>query len=183
MAGQRLTDKTELLTTPAPADLLMIVDDSDTTGSADGTSKKIRNSMIVQTDKVTIDNTAFKALHTDGFELVASPGAGFGIIPISVYIEQTPGGTPNDSTMGTTVGHINKDANYYWSSSRFWPKDTTYDGNVKFFTGDEAASKGQCAANTVEDLGFNIYAKDGSPDGTSTNSWVVYVTYRIIDIS
>ena len=181
--AKRVTDLTALTVTPAADDVLVIVDKNDTSSGADGTSKKIDNKFFIQTDKVTIDNTAFKALHTDGFELVASPGTGFAIIPISVYIEQTPGGTPNDSAMGTTVGHINKDANYYWSSTRFWPKDTTYDGNVKFFTGDEAASKGQCAANTVEDLGFNIYAKDGSPDGTSTNSWVVYVTYRIIDIS
>jgi len=54
---------------------------------------------------------------------------------------------------------------------------------VKFFEGDEAASRGQCSGNTIEDLGLYIYAKDASPDATSTNSWVVYVTYRIIDIS
>jgi len=41
MAIQRLTDKTALGTTPADDDLLMIVDVSDTSGSPEGTSKKI----------------------------------------------------------------------------------------------------------------------------------------------
>jgi len=41
MAIQRLTDKTALGATPASDDLLMIVDVSDTTGSPEGTSKKI----------------------------------------------------------------------------------------------------------------------------------------------
>ena len=43
MAGQRLTDKSALVTTPGTGDLLMIVDVNDTTGSAAGTSKKIDN--------------------------------------------------------------------------------------------------------------------------------------------
>ena len=183
MAGQRLTDKSEMVLTPGTGDLLMIVDVNDTTGSADGTSKKIDNKFLMQTDKITITNAEFKALHTDGRILVGSPGAGFGIIPIDVYIEQTPGASGNNTTMGTTIGHFNKDASYYWSSSRFWPKTSTYDGNVKFFTGDEAASRGQAAVSSIADKGLYIFAKDASPDATSTNSWVVYVTYRIIDIS
>jgi hypothetical protein len=183
MAGQRLTDKTEMVLTPGTGDLLMIVDVNDSTGSAEGTSKKIDNKFLMQTDKITITNAEFKALNSDGRILVSSPGAGFGIIPIDVYIEQTPGASGNNTAMGTTIGHFNKDASYYWSSSRFWPKTSTYDGNVKFFTGDEAASRGQAAVSSIADRGLYIYAKDAAPDATSTNSWVVYVTYRIIDIS
>ena len=183
MAGQRLTDKTALEEQLGSGDLLMVVDVNDTTGSAAGTSKKLDAKYLIQTDKISVSNAEFKALNSDGKLLISSPGAGFGIIPISVYIENTPGGSPNDTTMGTSLGHVNKDANYYWSQSRFWPKATTYDAESKFFTGDEASSKGQVGTGGIEDKGFYIYAGAASPDATSTDSWVVWVTYRIIDIS
>lgn len=46
MATKKVTDLTEL-TTIADDDLVMVVDVSDTTGSADGTSKKIQKSNLV----------------------------------------------------------------------------------------------------------------------------------------
>ena len=183
MAGQRLTDKTEMVLTPGTGDLLMIVDVNDTTGSAAGTSKKIDNKFFMQTDKISVSNAEFKALNSDAKLLISSPGERFGIIPISVYVENTPGGSPNDTTMGTSLGHVNKDANYYWSQSRFWPKATTYNAESKFYTGDEASAKGQVGTGGIENKGFYIYAAASAPDGTSTDSWVVWVTYRIIDIS
>ena len=187
MAGQRLTDKTEMVLTPGTGDLLMIVDVNDTTGSAAGTSKKIDNKFFMQTDKISVSNAEFLALYSDGKLLISSPGVGFGIIPISVYIHQTAGGSPNGTTMGTTIGHVNKEADCYWSQSRFWPKKpgsgTTYNGAGKFFTGDEASAKGALVSETIEDKGLYIYAITAAPDGGSTNSWEVWVTYRIIDIS
>lgn len=47
MSVSKLTDRTELATTPASDDVLHIVDVDDTTGSAAGTSKKIRVSNLV----------------------------------------------------------------------------------------------------------------------------------------
>lgn len=47
--GQKITDRSELATTPASGDLLHIVDVSDTTDSAQGTSKKIQYSNLVPT--------------------------------------------------------------------------------------------------------------------------------------
>ena len=41
MAGQRLTDKSALENHTGSGDLYMVVDVSDTTGSAAGTSKKL----------------------------------------------------------------------------------------------------------------------------------------------
>ena len=187
MAGQRLTDKTEMVLTPGTGDLFMVVDVNDTTGSAAGTSKKIDNKFLMQTDKISVSNAEFLALNSDGRILVSSPGAGFGIIPISVYIQQTDGGTPNATTMGVTIGHVNKDSNFWWSQSRFWPKKpgsgTTYNAAGKFFSGDESGIKGQVGSDGIEDKGLYIYAASGAPDGGSTNSWEVWVTYRIIDIS
>lgn len=49
MADQRLTDRSALAETPADGDLIHVVDVSDTTDSADGTSKKVAYSNIKYT--------------------------------------------------------------------------------------------------------------------------------------
>ena len=184
--AKRVTDLTAMTTTPATGDVLVIVDVNDTTGSADGTSKKIDNKFFLQTDKITIDNTDFLAIHTDGRIIASSPGAGFAIIPISVYIENTSGGTPNENNLGLSLSHTNKSTDYYWDTTRYWPKTpssgTAYDGISFIFPGSSPASKGICATS-IEDKGFYLYAKDTGPTGGATNTMVVYFTYRIIDVS
>ena len=49
MADQRLTDRSALAETPADGDLIHVVDVSDTTDSADGTSKKVAYSNVKYT--------------------------------------------------------------------------------------------------------------------------------------
>ena len=97
MAGQRLTDKSALSANLAADDKLMIVDTSDTTGSASGTSKKIDNKFIIQTDKVSFNNTEFSKLKTTPQTLIAAPGSGFAINPISAVIKY------NYSTSANTI--------------------------------------------------------------------------------
>ena len=53
MAGQRLTDKTALEQQVGSGDLLMVVDVNDTTGSAQGTSKKMDFKYLMQTISAT----------------------------------------------------------------------------------------------------------------------------------
>ena len=183
MAGQRLTDKSAMVLTPGTGDLFYVIDVNDTTGSAAGTSKKIDNKFIVQTDKKTIDNTAFLALNSSGFELVASPGAGFAIMPMIVYIEQIIGGTPNEASMGIKIGHKNGDSSYYWSSARFWPDSPTNTGYAYLFQGNDPSSKGISEAESVSDKGLYLYASSSAPTGGATNTMIAWVTYRIIDIS
>ena len=85
MAGQRLTDKTALEEQLAKDDLLMIVDVSDTTGSAEGTSKKIEAQYITTTEKVSLTNADVLALDTAPITLVALK-TGYMITPISVTV-------------------------------------------------------------------------------------------------
>ena len=54
MAGQKLTDKSALSNPTGTGDLYMIVDVSDTTGSAAGTSKKLDSKFVIQTDKISV---------------------------------------------------------------------------------------------------------------------------------
>ena len=60
----KLTDLVSTLTNPASDDLLHIVDVSDSTGSAQGTSKKIDSKYIIQTDKLSLTNTEVKNIDT-----------------------------------------------------------------------------------------------------------------------
>ena len=79
MAGQRLTDKTALEQQTGSGDLYMVVDVSDTTGSAAGTSKKFDSKFLVQTDKFSLNNTEVLALDTEPKTLI---GALSGYMPM-----------------------------------------------------------------------------------------------------
>ena len=89
MAGQRLTDKGTYGTDPIDwADLLMGVDISDTTGSADGTSKSLKAQRLITTVTSSLDNAAVQDLDSTPLGLF-NPGTGFIVIPIAVTIVTT----------------------------------------------------------------------------------------------
>jgi len=89
MASQRLTDKSALAQQPAKDDLLMVVDASDTTGSASGTSKKIEARNVIAIESVSLSSAQIQALHTTPIELIAAPGSGFAIQVHSVLVNNT----------------------------------------------------------------------------------------------
>ena len=183
MAGTKLTDKSALVTTPGTGDLLMIVDVNDTTASSAGTSKKIDNKFFLQTDRIAISNAEFLALATTGRTLVSAPGAGFVIVPESVYAHYTEGGTPNTETLNSTVGHVDQDNDFYWDRSRFWMDSTSYDGGAFIYSGGAPANGGAVADDgTLENKGLYYYFNT-APTGGATGTLVLYVTYRIIDVS
>ena len=70
MAGQRLTDKTALEEQLGSGDLFMVVDVNDSTGSAQGTSKKFDTKFLLQTDKISISNAEYQALNSSPKTLV-----------------------------------------------------------------------------------------------------------------
>ena len=72
MAGQRLTDKTALEEQTGSGDLYMVVDVNDTTGSAEGTSKKIDSKFVIQTDKFSLNNTEVQALNSTSKILIGA---------------------------------------------------------------------------------------------------------------
>tara|TARA_R100000781_G_scaffold15153_1_gene12519 strand:+ start:394 stop:945 length:552 start_codon:yes stop_codon:yes gene_type:complete len=183
MAGQRLTDKTAMTTTPGTGDLLMVVDVNDTTGSAAGTSKKIDNKFFLQTDKISITNAEFLAMYSDGRTVVSSPGAGFAIIPINVYCEYTEGSSANTNTVELTFGHTNKSTQYYWDTNRYWMDSPSYNGSTQSYSGGAPSTRGLTQTGTIEDKGLYAYFKGSAPTGGATGTLVLYVTYRIIDIT
>ena len=72
MAGQRLTDKSALEEQTGSGDLFMVVDVNDTTGSAQGTSKKIDSKFIIQTDKFSLSNAEVLALDSTPKTLIGA---------------------------------------------------------------------------------------------------------------
>ena len=89
MASQKLTDKSALIQQPAKDDLLMVVDTSDTTGSASGTSKKIQAENVIAIKSVGLTSAQIQALHTTPVELIAAPGLGKTIFVHSVLFSNT----------------------------------------------------------------------------------------------
>jgi len=91
MASQRLTDKALLSIQPAKDDLLMVVDASDTTGSAAGTSKKIEARSVIAVEEISLSSAQIQALHTTPIELIAAPGSSYAIMVHSVLVNNTYG--------------------------------------------------------------------------------------------
>ena len=180
MAGQRLTDKSALTEQLSNGDLLMVVDVSDTTGSAAGTSKKIETKYIMQTDKVSINNAEFLALATTGKTIVAAQGSGYVIIPVSVYAEYTEGGTPNTNTLYPTVGFVDGSSTFYWDQQRYWLDSPTYTSGANIFSGGSSSSKGLIAGgSTLDNVALYFYLAV-APTGGATGTLDLYVTYNVV---
>jgi len=180
MAGQRLTDKTELTDNLATTDKLHVVDASDTTSSSQGTSKFFTPKLFNITDKVSINNTEFKALPTSGATIVDLPGAGFMIVPFSVLVKHTPGASPNTASMGMKVGYVNNSTTYFWAETRFWPDSPTYVGQWFEFGQTFGSMKG-LSSTSIENQKLYLYAT-GSVSPTATDSLDVYVTYKVVKL-
>ena len=89
MAGQRLTDKSALNNHTGTGDLYMVVDVSDSSGSAAGTSKKIDSKFVIQTDKISVSAAATQSLKTTPVTLVSAPGSGYAVIPLAFTLFNT----------------------------------------------------------------------------------------------
>ena len=100
MAGQRLTDKSALTQQPASDDELMIVDVSDTTGSAQGTSKRIQAHSLFTVKSISLSSAQIQALHTTPIELIAAPGSGYAIMVHSIAVDAIYGTTTEANKRG-----------------------------------------------------------------------------------
>ena len=114
MAGQRLTDKGTYGTTPIDwADLLMGVDISESTGSADGTSKSLKAQRLITTVTSSLDNDAVQDLDSTPLGLF-NPGAGFIVIPIAITIVTTYAANLESSNFDLLIGYTSGQTVVYW---------------------------------------------------------------------
>jgi hypothetical protein len=135
MAGQRLTDKTALTEQAGSGDLLMVVDVSDTTGSAEGTSKQMDFKYVIQTDKISVSNAEIQALDSTPKTLVGAL-SGYMVTPLSATILVTYAASTDTSNSNLFLGYDDSSTTSYWDvSSRFMSGQTTdnsyvYGGNT-----------------------------------------------------
>jgi hypothetical protein len=131
MAGQRLTDKAALIS-PASDDLLMIVDASDTTGSAQGTSKRIGMENVFTVKSVSLSSAQIQALHATPIELIAAPGSGYSIMIHSILV---------DGIYGTTTETSGRDFLFAYGTPSFFPPPGNYSYFLENFMLNAATSR------------------------------------------
>jgi len=125
MAGQRLTDKTALEEQAGSGDLLMVVDVNDTTGSAQGTSKKTDFKYVIQTDKFSLSNAEVLDLDATPKTLI---GALSGYMPTiyNVTVLCTYAAATEVSNKGLLFGFDSSvDTDYWGKVDRIMSSETT----------------------------------------------------------
>ena len=183
MAGQRLTDKSALSNHTGTGDLYMIVDVSDTTGSAAGTSKKLDSKYVIQTDKISVSNAELVALDDGGGAgeskvLVTAPGSGYIIIPLQLTMIATAAGSAESSNKNLYFGFDASQTILYWSYfSRIMGAVSA--GNLKTYMASAPAGSGVMGA-TIDNLPLKIWT-----NGTLNGGWAcdIYITYQIAKLS
>ena len=172
MASQRLTAKSALAQQPAKDDLLMVVDASDTTGSASGTSKKIEARNVIAIESKSLSNAQVLALHTTPIELIAAPGSGFGImfhniLVDGIYVSSTE---TNSETLNLGYG-TPSNINNLAQIGRFMYNLTSSNTQSVFFSG---------ASNVL----FDNQALKVSSSGAFSADFtvVIHVSYTIIKL-
>ena len=174
MASQKLTDKTALAEPTAKDDLYMIVDKSDTTGSSAGTSKKIDAKFVIQTDIVTGNLD----LNTNPLTLVAQPGAGYIIQPITITVYYDYNSVPSPTSNNMYINYNSGVATHYVAFQRDFIRNDTGDRTYQFGCGNSNPSDG-VFNGTIENRALVMWA---SADLGGNGAFKVYVTYQIVKL-
>ena len=177
MAGQRLTDKSALEEQTGSGDLFMVVDVNDTTGSAQGTSKKIDSKFIIQTDKFSLSNAEVQALNTTEKVLVGAL-SGYMVTPIHVTILTTYAAATELSNNNLYFGYDSSDDTLYWDYvSRIMATITT--SNTYTLGGGVPASKGAYSASIIN-RPFVMWSNAAFTGGWSCDVYVTYCYTKIL---
>ena len=176
MAGQRLTDKTALEEQAGSGDLLMLVDVSDATGSAAGTSKKTDFKYVIQTDKFSLNNTEVQALHTTPKTLVGAL-SGYMVTPFSVTMLVTYASATESSSNNLMFGFDSSDDNAYWYQIRDVMNGKTTD--LTYVMSAYLPSGASCATSILNKP-FVMWTNLALNGGWSCDVYVTYAYTKII---
>tara|TARA_Y100000592_G_scaffold59405_1_gene92946 strand:+ start:2312 stop:2857 length:546 start_codon:yes stop_codon:yes gene_type:complete len=181
MAGQRLTDKTALENHTGSGDLYMVVDVSDTTGSAEGTSKKIDSKFVIQTDKISVTSAEFQAMDATGgagtFRTLANgPGAGYGFILLSAVVCGKYVSSTDSANKSLFVGYDSSSSTHYWGTAGRFMSGVTADRsyNMKY-----VASTTAMVDSGIDNKPLLLWS-NGNFNGDFTAD--VYITYQVVQL-
>tara|TARA_R110000824_G_scaffold253358_1_gene442266 strand:+ start:436 stop:975 length:540 start_codon:yes stop_codon:yes gene_type:complete len=179
MAGQRLTDKSALSNHTGSGDLYMIVDVSDTTGSAAGTSKKLDSKFVIQTDKISVSTGELGALKTTPKTLVSAQGSGYAVVPLNFTILNTYSGPKETNKISLLFGHTGtNDVNYACATIGQYMFNVVTSST--YITSNAGGATQQSKTATIDNIPLYLSA-DGNFAGGFTMD--VYVTYQVILLS
>lgn len=176
MANQKLTDKTALTEQAGSGDLLMVVDVSDTSSSAQGTSKKMDFKYVIQTDKFSLSNAEIQALDSSPKTLVGAL-SGYMVTPISVTVLVTYASSTESSNNNLYFGFDTTNDTIYWAtSSRFMGTKTT--DRTYIFSAAQATHgvKGSSILNTA----FSMWSNGAFNGGWSADVYVTYAYTKVL---
>ena len=166
--AKRVTDLTEL-DSLAANDLLVLVDTSDTSSSAVGTSKKMKAEDIIYTEKISLSSAQLNALYTTPVQLIAAPGSGFTLIPVSIMLTFNYVSTTQSGKLKFYVGygtvtaneHISEGASYMHTitstTTYFMPIGDTDKPAVVGGTSDNQPIKCTSSGNYSNDMTLDVY--------------------------
>jgi len=172
--GQRLTDKTALVKLESD-DLHMVVDVSDTTSSAEGTSKKVENKYVIQTDTITLADSDFHALNSTPITVVTNQGSGHIIIPLSCFIIVDYDTTATTDRITLYLAHDPTAPNFCFSVGSFMRNETTDMTYIMAPVGSITAK------SSIDNLALKLYA-DASFHGSCDFTANLFITYRVLKI-
>lgn len=173
MAGQRLTDKTALEEQLGSGDLLMVVDVNDTTGSAEGTSKKYDSKFLMQTDKFSLSNAEIQALSSTPKTLVGAL-SGYFINVFQVTIFVTYASSTESSSKDLHLTYDTSVSSTNWTIIRDAMNGKTTD--ITFVLNSSGSTAGACNTSILNKP-FMMSASGAFNGGWSAD---VYVTYNYI---
>jgi hypothetical protein len=183
----KLTDLAALGTTPASGDYLTVVDVSDITGGAAGTSKKVTYSNLgvggtVVSVKVTLDNADVLTMKYNNTPITLKAAeASKIIVPVSCVCVATHAGSDEtssddlrlgwDAAASTTIDR--------WGESRDWMIGITSGTLSTCFGGASSAGSSQTMTFSLINAPFQIWCTDNFTGGWSMD---VYFSYYIAHI-
>ena len=178
MANQRLTDKTALTEQVGSGDLLMVVDVNDTTGSAEGTSKKMDFKYLMQTDKISLSNAEAQALGSTPKTLVGAL-SGYMITVYNVtFIVTTPGPGSESANKYMYMGYDNSTTSSYWAAARGFMNGLG-GVDVTFIYSAYVPSNG-AVTGTPLNKPFIIWSSGAFNGGWSAEVYVTYAYTKVL---
>ena len=178
MAGQRLTDKSALNNHTGTGDLYMVVDVSDSSGSAAGTSKKIDSKFVIQTDKISVSASATQTLKSSPVTLVSAQGSGYAVIPLAFSLFNTYSSGAETAKIALILGHTGTgDSTLACATIGNYMKDVTTDAT--YITSPSLALP-VTKTTSIDNTPLYVSANGNFAGGFSIE---IYVTYQIIKLT
>ena len=178
MAGERLTDKTAMDSQAGSGDLLMVVDVSDTTGSATGTSKKMDFKYVIQTDKISLSNAEVLALDSTPKTLVGAL-SGYMVTPLSVTVLCTYASATEAARKDLLFGFDESSDTVFWSKIESC-MDTETTDNTYVCGAIDPSKTGSCSS-TILNKPFKCWAEGtGFSGGWSCDIYVTYAYTKVL---